>query len=67
MQACMSIKNGSQDQGQVLRWFGQKQGDAEKACAVYVAEGIDLGRRREFAGGGLIGSLGSKLTLTSKI
>jgi len=30
MQACMSIKNGSQDQGQVLRWFGQKQGEAEK-------------------------------------
>ncbi len=44
----------------VLRWFGQKQGEAKKAYGIWqlFAEGIDQGRRPELVGGGLIRSLG---------
>ena len=52
------IQNEWQDRDYVLRWFGQKQGDAKKAYGSYVAEGIDQGRRPELVGGGLIRSLG---------
>ena len=49
------IQNEWQDRDYVLRWFGQKQGDAKKAygSGSYVAKGIDQGRRPEFVGGGL--------------
>ncbi len=52
------IKNEWQDRDYVLRWFGQKQGEAKKAYGSYVAKGIDQGRRPELVGGGLIRSLG---------
>lgn len=52
------IQNEWQDRDYVLRWFGQKQGDAKKAYGSYVAKGIDQGRRPELVGGGLIRSLG---------
>ncbi len=52
------IQNEWQDRDYVLRWFGQKHGDAKKAYGSYVAKGIDQGRRPELVGGGLIRSLG---------
>jgi hypothetical protein len=42
----------------ILRWFGQKQGEAKTAYRSYVQKGIDQGRRPELVGGGLIRSLG---------
>lgn len=47
-----------QDRDYVLRWFGQKEGAAQKAYRHYVEKGIDQGRRPELVGGGLIRSLG---------
>ncbi len=52
------IKNEWQNRDYVLRWFGQKQGEAKKAYRSYVKKGIDQGRRPELVGGGLIRSLG---------
>jgi putative transposase len=52
------IKNEWQDRDYVLRWFGQKQGEAKKAYRSYVKKGIDQGQRPELVGGGLIRSLG---------
>jgi putative transposase len=52
------IQNEWQDRDYVLRWFGQKQGEAKKAYRNYVKKGIDQGRRPELVGGGLIRSSG---------
>jgi putative transposase len=52
------IQNDWQNRDYVLKWFGQKEGTAKKAYRDYVAKGIDLGRRPELVGGGLIRSLG---------
>jgi len=52
------IPNEWQDRDYVLRWFGQKQGEAKKAYRNYVKKGIDQGRRPELVGGGLIRSSG---------
>ena len=52
------IENEWQDRGYVLKWFGQKQGEAKKAYHNYVQKGINEGRRPELVGGGLIRSLG---------
>lgn len=42
----------------VLGYFGKRIGDARKKYRSYVEKGIDLGRRPELVGGGLIRSLG---------
>jgi REP element-mobilizing transposase RayT len=52
------IQNEWQDRDYLLRWFGQKQGEAKKTYRSYVKKGIDQGRRPELVGGGLIRSLG---------
>ena len=52
------VKNDWQDQDYVLKWFGKKEGEARRAYRNYVKKGIDLGRRPELVGGGLIRSLG---------
>lgn len=47
-----------QDLKFVFAFFGRKVGDARKKYLDYVKEGVDLGRRPELVGGGLIRSLG---------
>ncbi len=42
----------------VLRYFGERMGDARKKYRSYVEKGIEQGRRPELVGGGLIRSLG---------
>lgn len=42
----------------VLRYFGERVGDARKKYRSYVEKGIEQGRRPELVGGGLIRSLG---------
>lgn len=42
----------------VLRYFGERVGDARKKYRSYVGKGIEQGRRPELVGGGLIRSLG---------
>lgn len=53
-----NIKREWQNTEYVLGFFGKKVGDARKQYLSYVKEGIDLGRRPELVGGGLIRSLG---------
>jgi hypothetical protein len=50
--------NDWQDRDHVLRWFGNKEGEACKAYGDFVKEGIDQGRRPELVGGGLVRSMG---------
>ncbi len=52
------VQSEWQDRDYVLRWFGQKQGEAIRAYRSYAKKGIDQGRRPELVGGGLIRSLG---------
>ena len=52
------INNDWQDRNYVLKWFGQKQGEAKTAYRNYIKKGMDQGRRPELVGGGLIRSLG---------
>ncbi len=47
-----------QDVKFVFALFGRKVSDARKRYLAYVKEGVDLGRRPELVGGGLIRSLG---------
>ncbi len=42
----------------VLQWFGKKEGEAKKAYRLFVKQGIDLGKRPDLTGGGLIRSKG---------
>ena len=42
----------------ILGFFGKRVGEARKGYVSYVKKGIDLGRRPELVGGGLIRSLG---------
>jgi putative transposase len=51
-------KSEWQDSDYVLSWFGRNKGDARKAYRRYVQEGIEMGRREELVGGGLIRTLG---------
>ena len=53
-----NIENEWQDRDYVLKWFGKRQGTAQKAYYSFVGKGIDQGRRPELVGGGLIRSLG---------
>jgi len=52
------VKHEWQNRDYVLKWFGHKEGDAQKAYRDYVKKGIEKGRRPELVGGGLIRSLG---------
>ena len=47
-----------QDRDFVLRWFGEREGEAKKAYREYVKAGIAFGSRPELTGGGLIRSMG---------
>jgi len=51
-------KQGWQDVGTVLEYFGRRKRRAIAAYEDYVREGIEKGRRPELVGGGLIRSLG---------
>ena len=52
------VKYDWQDRDYVLKWFGRTESEAKGEYRNYVKEGIDLGRRPELVGGGLIRSLG---------
>ena len=52
------IKNDWQDRDYVLKWFGNKEGEANNAYRNYVKKGIAVGRCPELVGGGLIRSMG---------
>lgn len=52
------IKNNWQDRDYVLEWFGSKEGEAKKAYRQFVKGGLDLRRRPDLVGGGLIRSQG---------
>jgi REP element-mobilizing transposase RayT len=53
-----AVKNDWQDRDSVLAQFGSREGDARDAYRRYVVEGMELGRRPELVGGGLIRSVG---------
>lgn len=50
--------NDWQDRDYVLRWFGNKEGEARKAYREFINEGTDQGRRPDLVGGGLVRSMG---------
>ena len=52
------IKNDWQDRDYVLKWFGNKEGEANNTYRNYVKKGIAVGRCPELVGGGLIRSMG---------
>jgi REP element-mobilizing transposase RayT len=52
------VKNDWQNRDYVLKWFGEKEGDAKRAYRQFVKMGIDQGRRPDLVGGGLIRSQG---------
>jgi hypothetical protein len=47
-----------QDVDYVLHSFGKRVGNARKEYLAYVEAGVELGRRRDLVGGGLVRSLG---------
>ncbi len=49
------VKNEFQDREYVLKWFGQKEGEALKAYCQFMEHGIPLGRRPELVGGDWFG------------
>jgi REP-associated tyrosine transposase len=52
-------KNEWQDRLYVLKWFGRKEKEAKKAYKAFISKGVDLGKRPDLTGGGLIRSMGS--------
>ncbi|MBI2361082.1 MAG: hypothetical protein HYV04_19620 [Deltaproteobacteria bacterium] len=52
------VKSEWQERDSVLGQFGSRERDAKVAYRKFVAEGVELGRRAELVGGGLIRSLG---------
>lgn len=52
------FQNNWQDASYVLKQFGSRTAQARKRYAEYLKKGIDLGRRPQLAGGGLVRSLG---------
>jgi len=52
------IKNDWQERDYVLKWFGNKEGEATSTYHNYVKKGIAEGRCPELVGGGLIRSMG---------
>jgi hypothetical protein len=53
-----TVKNEWQDMESVLSQFGSRERDAKSAYQRFVADGVELGRRPELVGGGLIRSAG---------
>ena len=53
-----TIRNDWQERDSVLSQFGSREGDAREVYRRFVAEGVELGRRPELVGGGLIRSAG---------
>jgi hypothetical protein len=51
-------KAGWQDSDSVLNRFGRRRNSARRGYREFLSKGIDLGRRPELTGGGLIRSLG---------
>ena len=52
------LNNDWQDKEYVLKWFGEKAGEAKRAYRQFVKDGIDQGHRSDLIGGGLIRSQG---------
>ena len=52
------LKNEWQDREYVLKWFGEKAGEAKRAYRQFVKNGIEQGHRSDLIGGGLIRSQG---------
>jgi len=52
------FKREWQDDKYVLKWFGDKVGDARKAYRNYVSAGVAHGQRPDLVGGGLVRSQG---------
>lgn len=52
------LKKKWQDDEYVLKWFGEKVGEARSAYRMYVSAGVEEGRRPDLVGGGLIRSQG---------
>jgi len=52
------LKNDWQDKEYVLKWFGEKEGEAKRAYRRFVKNGMDQGHRPDLIGGGLIRSQG---------
>jgi putative transposase len=52
------LSNDWQDKTYVLRWFGGKEGDAQRRYRQFVKNGIEQGHRSDLIGGGLIRSQG---------
>lgn len=53
-----AVRSEWQDRDSVLAQFGSRERDATVAYRKFVAEGVELGRRPELVGGGLVRSLG---------
>jgi putative transposase len=53
-----TVRNEWQERDSVLAQFGDREGEAKGAYRRFVAEGVELGRRPELVGGGLIRSQG---------
>lgn len=51
-------KNNWQDREYVLKWFGDKEGEARRLYRAFVEKGIAMGDRPDLTGGGLIRSMG---------
>ncbi len=52
------VKNDWQDRDYVLKWFGQKEGEAISVYRQFIKKGVDQGRRHDLIGGGLVRSQG---------
>ena len=52
------VERDWQDTGTIRGYFAGRRREAVRRYQVFVAEGVDLGRRPELVGGGLIRSLG---------
>lgn len=52
------VRHDWQDRDHVLRWFGEKEGEAQRAYWRYLEEGVSQGRRPELVGGGILRSYG---------
>lgn len=51
-------KNTWQDRDYVLKWFGEKEGEARKHYREFVQKGIEMGEQSHLTGGGLVRSMG---------
>jgi hypothetical protein len=52
------LKYDWQDVDYILRMFARKVGHARRSYSAFVSKGIDMGRRSELTGGGLVRSVG---------